>query len=515
MFWHTPGSTGLHGVTITRINDEYHLFTTKGDDIARRTVQHSVSRDLLRWQSLPDALGVGRPGDFDGHTLYDLHVFAHAGTCYLFYTGLDIPMGPGQRQAVGLATSTDLIHWKRHANTPVLEGSPHYYEPFVPDHATYQEKDRRRQWFRDPWVYRDPVTGKFGMAIGARAAGEHPDVNGCFAWAESDDLIHWTPQPPLFCPRRFHTVECPVIFEQDGRTYLIWLTHPEWGTPLVTTDPWQRAGDLYAFSDQGLHGPWRTPQDEILIGGAYDLPGKKVRRMRAMVARTITHPGPQNYVSYHLNAAPAPGDTADGSPWLAMAKAGTVMPLLKPLRTRPDGDIELGCNPVMDTLLDPHDTPDGVPAPDWTRADAAWRGKNFSASSVQLLDATMQDGLFAAQIRLNRGLRAGLILRARDPKGPGLRVLLDQNLGCIEFGLLDTPEPIDRRRWQPRGGWIDLRILAHGPSLEIYCDNKLMLSQIRYRETAGRIGLCIDQAEADFRALDLRTLKPGTPLLQG
>lgn len=515
MFWHTPGSSGLHGVTISRFNDEYHLFTTKGDDIARRTVQHSVSRDLVRWQSLPDAIGVGPAGDYDGHTIYDLQVFGHAGTYYMFFTGLDIPMGPGQHQAIGVATSKDLITWKRVSNKPVLEGDPHYYEPFVPDHATYQEKDRRRQWFRDPWVYRDPVTGKFGMAVGARAAGEHSDVNGCFAWAESDDLLHWTPKPPLFCPRRYHTVECPVIFEQGGRTYLIWLTHPEWGTPMITTDPWQRAGDFYAFSDEGLHGPWRTPKDEVLIGGAYDLPGKVIRRMRAMVARTITHPAAQNYVSYHLNVEAAPGDDATGTPWTAMAKARTVMPLLKPLRTRPDGEIELGYNVAMDAFLNRQDAPDGKPAAGWTRADGVWRGKDFGTRTVQLLDGVFEDGLFAAQIRLNRGLRAGLVLRADGEKGSGVQVSLDQNLGCIEYGVLNSREPIDRRRWQPRGGWVDLRVVAHGPSLEIYCDDKLMLHQVRYREVRGRVGFIVDQAEAEFRALDVRTVKAGTALMQG
>lgn len=516
MFWHTPGLPGLHGVTISRFKDEYHLFTTKGD-IERRTVQHSVSRDLVRWQSLPDALGVGRKGDFDGFTLYDLQVFGHGGTYYMFYTGLDLPTGPGQHQAIGLATSTDLIHWKRHATKAVLEGPAHYYEPFVPDEATYQEKDRRRQWFRDPWVYQDPATGRFGMAVGARAAGEHPDVNGCLAWAESSDLIHWEPKPALYCPRRFHTMECPVIFEQGGRTYLIWLTHPEWGTPMFTTDPWQRAGDFYAFSDEGLGGPWRTPKDEVLIGGVLDLPGRGIRRMRAMVARTIVHPGEQNYVSYHLNSGPGEGDDDSRAPaaWQAFSRASTVMPLLKPLRTRPDGDIELGCPTAMEALLERQDAPQAAAAPGWRRADGLWRGKHFSARSVQMLDAVMEEGLFAAQIRLDRGLRAGLVLRAAGEKGPGLYVLLDQNFGCIEFGCLDAATPIDRRRWQPRGGWVELRVVAQGPSLEIYCDDKLMFHQVRYREAGGRIGLLVDQADAEFRALDFRTLKPGTPLLQG
>ncbi len=514
MFWHTPGLPGLHGVVIGQFKDEYHLFTTKGD-IERRTIQHSVSRDLVRWENRPDILGVGRKGDFDGFTLYDLQVIEHDGVYYLFYTGLDLPTGPGQRQAIGLATSTDLIRWTRHATTPVLEGDPHYYEPFVPDEATYQEKDRRRQWFRDPWVMRDPATGRFGMAVGARAAGVHPDINGCFAWAESDDLLHWEPKPPLFCPRRFHTMECPVLFEEGGRFYMFWLTHPEWGAPLITTDPWQRAGDFYAFSDEGLHGPWQTPKDEVLIGGAYDLPDRNIRRMRAMVARTIVGVRGRHSVSYHLNTRPSRGDDAAGTPWESFARAATVMPLVKPLHTRPDGDIELRPNPAMEGFLTRHDAPEGAPPAGWTRADGLWRGKNFTSASLCLTDAAMESGLFAAQVRLTRGLRAGMVLRAREAAGPGLRVVLDRNLGCVEFGLLNAPEPLDRRRWTPRGGWVELRVIAHGPSLEIYCDGKLMLHDVRYREVRGRLGFIVDQAEAEFRAVDFRTLKDGTPLLQG
>lgn len=526
MFWHTPNEGGLHGVQISRFAGQFHLFTTHAPrGTFDRTVLHAVSDDGVRWTRRSDFLGVGEKGAFDGWTLYDLQAIEHDGTYCLFYTGIDRPHGKdggkGQRQAIGLVTSTDLVTWRRHSTQPVLEGSADYYEQFVPDEASYQAKDRGRQWFRDPWVYPlsglAGVGGKFGMAVGARAAGVHPDVNGCFAWAFSDDLIHWRPQPPLYCPRRFHTMECPVVFDLAGRTYLIWLTHPEWGTPLLTTDPWQSAGVFYAFSDDGVHGPYKTPEDEILVGGAYTNAANGRRRGRGAVARTVVGLDDKPLVSYHLMTAPDPSDDISGaSPqWAEFANAGSVIPLLKPLRARPDGDLELGLSDAMSACLDTPITPGAMPAERWRIDDGTWVGKHFSAQSVQWLDAGMGDGALTARIAITRGLRAGLLLRAAGDGQTGQRIVLDRNLGCIEWGVLDADAPLDRRRWLPRGGWTELSVIAHGPSIEIYCDGKLMLHQVRYREVAGRVGLVVDNAEARFANVQLRTLKPGTPLLTG
>src|SRR5256885_1747349 len=80
------------------------------------------------------------PGQFDGFSIYHMDVFIHEGTWYMHYTGLD-KYGPGEQEAIGLATSPDGIHWKKHPGNPVLRADPRFYEPAIPREATYQAKD--------------------------------------------------------------------------------------------------------------------------------------------------------------------------------------------------------------------------------------------------------------------------------------------------------------------------------------------------------------------------------------
>jgi hypothetical protein len=251
--------------------------------------------------------------------------------------------------------------------------------------------------------------------------------------------------------------------------------------------------------------------------------------LRAGVARPVVGLNEQPLVSYHLMTAADLADDASGAPpaWQAFAKAGSVMPLLKPLRARPDGELELGVSPALERFLDAPQTP-GSATTNPTTMDApgtgagwrhegsgggVWVGKHFSAQTVQWLDAELGDGMLSARIAIERGLRAGLVLRASGDGATGQRIVLDRNFGCIEWGTLNAPAPLDRRRWQPRGGWIELRVIAHGPSIEIYCDGKLMLHQVRYRETGDRVALVADNAEARFEAVELRPLRRGVPLL--
>jgi beta-fructofuranosidase len=519
MFWTAPGTDdSLHGIVMGFFRGEYHLFTTKGiqtpDGTKCRTVHHAVSKDLLSWNDLPDALGPGVPGAFDGYTLYDLHVIESNDKYYMFYTGLDIK-GPGQQQAIGVAVSDDLITWVRHPRNPILTADPRWYERAIPDEATYQRKDNKRLWFRDPWVIRDPATGRFGMAVGARAQDAHPDLRGCIAWATSNDLINWTSSPPICSPQRFHTMECPVLFEHNGFHYLVYLTHPHWGTPHLTTDPHQRGGGFYAVSRSGINGPYETPEDEILVGGSWmGSPSDGRETMRAMVIRTVTGADKVIYAHYHLYVTPAQDDNTANTPYAQMLQTKQVMPIPKPLAFKPDGQMFLTYNPVLDRLTRPiappcHSLP---PSSDWKYDNGRYACKNYTGRSVLLFDTPFENGVYEVKVRILRGLRAGLVLRASSETGPGWQIILDRQWECLTFGLLDTAQPVDRRRWRAHTGWAKIRVVVLGPSVEIYCDDALMLHQVRYREYSGKLGLIVENAEALFEGINIRVTKGPVPM---
>ena len=51
----------------------------------------------------------------------------------------------------------------------------------------------------------------------------------------------------------------------------------------------------------------------------------------------------------------------------------------------------------------------------------------------------------------------------------------------------------------------ELKVMARGPSIEIYLDGRLMMHQARYREADCGIGLLVDRADAAFEGVNLRT----------
>ena len=97
--------------------EQYDLLRLRDmSDVSRRAMEesHLVSRDLLRWQELPNALIKGSdPLGPDWESIWTGSVVEHGGTFYLFYTGKNSndPLGD---QKVMQARSVDLIHWTKH-----------------------------------------------------------------------------------------------------------------------------------------------------------------------------------------------------------------------------------------------------------------------------------------------------------------------------------------------------------------------------------------------------------------
>jgi beta-fructofuranosidase len=517
MFWFIKNRPNLQGVVMERWGGVYHLFTTKAmhpepERIWERTVHHAISSDLLRWENQPDVLGKGAEGAFDGFTLYDLHTIHDRGRSWLFYTGLDKPP-PGQHQSIGLAISDDSRRWERHPANPILRCDPVFYEPSLPDEAIHQEKDRGRQWFRDPWVIRDPETGIFGMAVGARIRGGHPDTRGCVAWATSHDLLRWTPKAPIFAPGRFHTIECPCMFELDGHWHLVWLTHPGWGTPFTSTDPWQSAGGIFhAVSSSGLLGPYERPKEELVVGGSYAT-ADGTRRMRTMVFRTVDGADGAIYGYYHLVTTPGFGDVVapDDALGRTLASQYSVMPLPKPLVSMPDGGLGLGWSPLSEGMLD-REVPLSMPLmPGWRGADGAWIGRHFTGRGALRMGELPDGGSIYAHIRFACGWRAGFELRSNGD-GEGLEIVADRQRRCLTLARsCDGEEFIDRRSWSGKDE-IELRVAFCGPSIEIYADGCLALHAVRYRERGTIWGLVTDHAEAQFDAISARPWQKGLRL---
>jgi beta-fructofuranosidase len=486
LLW-APKAHHFGDITLVQAGDQYHLFSEMmphvGGGAGQRVVGHAVSRDLFTWEELPPVLGCGAAGEFDAFSIYHMDVFLHEGTWFMHYTGLD-KFGPGQQQVIALATSPDGVHWKKHPVNPVLRADPRFYEPAMPREATYQEKDFGRLSFRDPFIVRNPAGPKFGMAVVARDARQHPDVRGCIAWATSGDLVRWKLQPPMYSPGRFHTVETPSILEFHGRHYLIFMTHPAWGTPVLTTDPYQNAGDFYAVSEHGPAGPWQQPADEVIIA-AHD-------KLRMGAQRIIRAPDGEHYLYGWLHMAPTADDE---QPELT---ATMTMPPPRRVRFLDDGQLQVVYNAQIERFAKAAATGQPVPVdPKFWRDDGGTCGKNFSGRAVTLLPEAQESFIFSARVRFLRGERAGLIVRTDDAGTTGWQIVADRRLGRVEFGLLGAERFIDARHWSPREE-VELKVVVMGESVEVYADDRLMIHNVRYHEQSGRIGYIVERSEAVF-----------------
>jgi beta-fructofuranosidase len=187
---------------------------------------HASSPDLVNWTHHPLALPITDDSEL---SICTGSVFFHDGIYYAFHA----VRRPDWTQRLGVATSTDGIHFTKH---PV----PDYAEPppgYDPLH------------FRDPFVFFDPSTNAFHMLVTAKYL-EHPlpALGGCLAHLVSDDLQEWQVKEPFFIPGFTDAPECSDYFEWNGWYYLLYSN---------------RLQTRYRMS-RNPFGPWQRPAFDLV-----------------------------------------------------------------------------------------------------------------------------------------------------------------------------------------------------------------------------------------------------------
>ena len=81
---------------------------------ASATVGHATSTDLKSWEYLGTALEPGAFGAWDDRAIWTGSIVkADSGVWHMFYTGTNKSTENGFVQRIGVATSTDLLHWTK------------------------------------------------------------------------------------------------------------------------------------------------------------------------------------------------------------------------------------------------------------------------------------------------------------------------------------------------------------------------------------------------------------------
>jgi beta-fructofuranosidase len=180
----------------------YHLFyqhNPKAAEWGNMTWGHAVSPDLIHWTHLPNALYPDQPYDKDG--VFSGCAVNNNGVPTLIYTGV-------HPEVQCIATSQDMIHWKKSSNNPVIPVPPAGLEI---------------TGFRDPSVWWD--NGEWFMVVGSGIK----DVGGAILLYHSKDLYHWDYLHPLCSGKKEETGEnweCPNFFPLDDKWVLLVSPQP-------------------------------------------------------------------------------------------------------------------------------------------------------------------------------------------------------------------------------------------------------------------------------------------------
>ncbi len=184
---------------LIHINGKYHLFyqfNPYGANMGIKHWGHARSSDLVHWEHLPIAIFPDQPYDEGG--VYSGCMVNDNGLATAFYTGISAQ--PGQC----IATSTDMIEWKKYEGNPVIATPP----------AGVNWGD-----FRDPYVWRQG--DEWLMAVGASFRSIR---RGTVLLYRSHDLREWEYMGPLFTgppARRGIMFECPSFFPLGDKWILI------------------------------------------------------------------------------------------------------------------------------------------------------------------------------------------------------------------------------------------------------------------------------------------------------
>lgn len=216
---------------VVRDGPDFHVFYLQAPRSLRdpelrhwhASIGHAVSSDLCNWEVLPDALGPGEPGAWDDYTVWTGSIEPQSLQSgprgwRLLYTGTARATG-GLVQRIGLATSSDLVSWSRHAANPVL----------VPDHGLYEGLGQgtwHEEAWRDPWLFRDPASGTRHVLITARVAHGPAATRGVIGMATAESHDRWSVRAPVTRPGLYGHMEIPQLHRLPNTQWCLLFSVP-------------------------------------------------------------------------------------------------------------------------------------------------------------------------------------------------------------------------------------------------------------------------------------------------
>lgn len=185
---------------------------------------HATTRDFLTWETHEPCFFIDVRGWDHGH-VFAPYVITQGGKHWMFYTGV----ATDNTQRIGVATSTDLFHWQRASDRPVIRPEE-YGWAFCPTTGGAACRDAHV-------IEHDGVFQMYYTAV-------TQDGRGCVARASSRDLLGWRDEGVAYAFSGWNQCESSNVQPVDGRWRLFFGGHHAWS---------------YVDSDNPLRWPDVTP----------------------------------------------------------------------------------------------------------------------------------------------------------------------------------------------------------------------------------------------------------------
>jgi beta-fructofuranosidase len=468
-------------------NGQLHIFYLSLD--SHDAVGHLVSDNGIDWRPLPTAIRTGDPGEFDSDQIWTMGVCKFRGTWFMLYTA---NLKNGLYQVTGLATSKDLIRWKKYDKNPVAQPDPRWYEA--------KQRGRYRVDWRDPhMIVRD---GKIHAFLCARENKGLLNHRGCAGYFTSTDGYRWKVQPPACTPRNCWDYECPSVFELNGRYYMVAI---HGGHDRGT----------YRVADR-VEGPYRRLHDDSLMP-------KWNMSVRPCVWRGKTF-------LFHWNRGQRDWGAHSGSGFACIAS---------PKRVRAERDGSLVVESFDWSALHAGRT-ERITKGKGACGQWQWKGDRLVGYSEfgmanWLACREYEDFELTADLQLGKGTvpfsqgdcppfgsacEFGFVFRADETGDQAMYARCVPGRGSVElvkqiYNRRNGPDSmwrgrsvVQRYHFIPSAdGRYTLRLIAFGPNIEFNVNRRLAISELSLPRRRGRLGVFVEDGKGAYSNIKVTPLR--------
>ena len=215
---------------IIKVDGLYYVWYSKGKISPGydATVWYATSRDGHDWTEKGMALAKGKPGSWEGASVFTPNILVAEGRYWLFYTGTSReykkPFNPDSKIGIAVSDSPD-GPWERLATNPALENSdkPEDFDSHLVDDACLIKRDGK-YWFyyKGRQLGKSPGQTQLGLAISDKPEGPYVRTTGNPVIPGNHEVLMWpqgTGVAAMIGTTGPKAITRSIMFAEDGLNF--------------------------------------------------------------------------------------------------------------------------------------------------------------------------------------------------------------------------------------------------------------------------------------------------------